>query len=117
MFSTVRGKECGSTTKSKKDIGVSAIGKRKNNNLQNTHTKKSFLVHNKVDALTFTKDKRRNIQASYCGEYTLVKVSLAFLLKERCSLTWLPSEEPSSGIRAQTYQVTQRFSPQQFVQQ
>lgn len=37
MFSTVRGKECGSTTKSKKDIGVSAIEKkRKNNNLQNT---------------------------------------------------------------------------------
>lgn len=28
MFSTVRAKECGSTTKSKKDIGVSATDKR-----------------------------------------------------------------------------------------
>lgn len=28
MFSTVRGKECGSTTKSKKDIGVSATDRR-----------------------------------------------------------------------------------------
>ena len=28
MFSTVRGKECGSTTKSKKDMGVSAEDKR-----------------------------------------------------------------------------------------
>lgn len=28
MFSTVRGNDCGSITKSKKDIGVSAIDKR-----------------------------------------------------------------------------------------
>lgn len=32
MFSTVRGKECGSTTKSKKDIGVSAIDKKEKKN-------------------------------------------------------------------------------------
>lgn len=36
MFSTVRGKECGSITKSKKDIGVSAVDKRENT-LQHGH--------------------------------------------------------------------------------
>lgn len=34
MFSTVRGKECGSTTKSKKDIGVSAMETRGKNSLR-----------------------------------------------------------------------------------
>lgn len=43
MFSTVRAKECGSTTKSKKDIGVSATDKRgKNSSVQ----EKLFLLIN-----------------------------------------------------------------------
>lgn len=37
MFSTVRGKECGSTTKSKKDIGVSAKEKEEKNLQQRTN--------------------------------------------------------------------------------
>ena len=46
MFSTVRGKECGSTTKSKNDIGVSAVEKKKKTIFKShthTHTHKTII--------------------------------------------------------------------------
>lgn len=80
--------------------------------------KKSVLVYNKVYLCPniHQRQKKKHTGVLLWGVYSC-EGQLAFPLKQRCSLTWLPFKEPASGRKAQTYQVTQRFSPQQFVQQ